>query len=193
VVGDDGRLAQAIVSLVPLEGQDLGGVPPPQVPGAASGPAEERAEEDADTVVVSVADGELSPRVQVVRKDQTIVIDSRDAQVRIQGTTGNWSFGTSARKGRLDLGARFGDLLWNALNRGKRLKIWSSDAGPGAAAWVVLVEAGEHRVTARDGRFRFDGVPGGRYRVDVWHEQGASTQEITVDPSVPAQLELDLR
>src|SRR5688572_17711417 len=38
VVGADGRLGNALVSLVPLQGQDLSRIPPAQVPGPSSGP-----------------------------------------------------------------------------------------------------------------------------------------------------------
>ena len=35
VVGADGRLANAVVTLVPLDRQDLSRIPPPQVPASA--------------------------------------------------------------------------------------------------------------------------------------------------------------
>ena len=193
MIGAGGRLANALVSLVPLQGQDPSRIPPPQVPGPTPGPVASPAEEDAGAAVLTLKDGLLTPRVQVVKEDGKILVHAEDEEPRIQGKAGNWSFSTHSMQQRFELGATFRDHLWGALRRERTLKVWKPH-DPAEVAWVVLVEEGQHRVTPRDGGFRFDGVPPGRYRIDVWHESGrTAAREVTLEPGVPARLEVELR
>ena len=59
---------------------------------------------------------------------------------------------------------------------------------------ALLPRSESFEYAGADGRFRFDGVPPGRYRVDVWHESGRkATREVTLEPGAPARVELELR
>ena len=59
-----------------------------------------------------------------------------------------------------------------------------------ARAWVIVDRAPFSAVTDADGRYAFEGVPPGEWRLTVWHERlGTSVREISVRESGSATLE----
>ena len=65
------------------------------------------------------------------------------------------------------------------------------DLHPWVRAYLAVTPHPFVAVTAADGRFRFDGVPPGRYTMVVWHERfGTKQQRVRVDANVETRVEL---
>ena len=57
-------------------------------------------------------------------------------------------------------------------------------------AWIVVAEHPYVMVTGRDGAFRLEGVPPGRYTIDLWHETlGKQQTEVTVTAGNEAKID----
>ena len=57
-------------------------------------------------------------------------------------------------------------------------------------AWIVVAEHPYVTVTERDGAFRFEGVPPGRYTIDLWHETlGKQQKDVTVTAGSEAKMD----
>ena len=57
-------------------------------------------------------------------------------------------------------------------------------------AWIVVAEHPYVMVTGRDGAFRLEGVPPGRYTIDLWHETlGKQQTEVTVTAGSEAKID----
>lgn len=151
--------------------------------GVARGP-----KNDAPRRVRVLLDGcRLEPRVQRIATGGTAMITSRDAMM--------------TRLQFLDVGA-------NAPTRGTVLLsdagqvVPTSDAArvPGLVQirddlhpWVrAYLAVSSHpfvAVTEADGRFRFDGIPPGRYVLMIWHERfGTRQQRVKVDGNVETRV-----
>lgn len=64
---------------------------------------------------------------------------------------------------------------------------------PEMVAYIAVTPSPWHAVTDRDGRFRIEGVPPGRYRVMAWMIRGAKVQrEIEITAGRTLDLEFDL-
>lgn len=62
---------------------------------------------------------------------------------------------------------------------------------PWTRAWILVFDHPYATVTARDGTFRLDGVPPGRWRILAWHERfGLLEDSIIVAPGQEARVEL---
>jgi high-affinity iron transporter len=129
------------------------------------------------------------PRVQVMRTGESLTIENADA------TLVNFHI-TSARNQTLNMalpgpGSRDVGSAYSAKPGIARVK---DDVHVWPAAFIHVVDGGEHRVTKHDGAFRFDGLPPGRYRLEVWHESGKKdSREVALEPGKPIKLEVELR
>lgn len=67
----------------------------------------------------------------------------------------------------------------------------TDDLHPWVRAWVAVTPHPFVAITGPDGRFRFDGVPPGRYRLVAWHEHlGTRAMAVRVDGGVTARVDL---
>jgi protocatechuate 3,4-dioxygenase beta subunit len=61
-------------------------------------------------------------------------------------------------------------------------------------AWVVVAPHRFYAVTGSDGRFVFDNVAPGQYRLRVWHERlGSASTQVTVADGKPAHATIEMR
>jgi hypothetical protein len=59
---------------------------------------------------------------------------------------------------------------------------------------VVVAAHPYYAVTGADGRFTFDNLPAGTYRLQVWQERlGTTAMEVTVDDRSPARVTVEMR
>lgn len=192
LVGEGGRLANAVVSLRPLEGQDVSKGPPQQTPASRARPGADVGEEGGPEVSgasVTMRGGMFRPRVQVMRAGDTLTIANEDGTLANfhSNAARNHTFNVALpRPGRKQLGPSY--------SANPELLRVKDDVHPWVIAFIHVVDGGEHRVTGSDGAFRFDGLPPGRYRIEVWHESGKKdAREIALAPGKPVRLEVELR
>jgi plastocyanin len=68
------------------------------------------------------------------------------------------------------------------------------DLHPWMEAWVVVAPHRFYAVTGSDGRFVFDNVAPGQYRLRVWHERlGSASTQVTVADGTPAHATIEMR
>ena len=68
------------------------------------------------------------------------------------------------------------------------------DLHPWMQAWVVVAAHPYYAITGADGRFRFDNLPAGTYRLQVWQERlGTMSLEVIVEERSPAQVTVEMR
>ena len=61
-------------------------------------------------------------------------------------------------------------------------------------AWVVVAAHAFYAVTGADGRFAFDNLPPGEYKLQIWHERlGTVPASVTVGEQQPAQLTVEMK
>lgn len=61
-------------------------------------------------------------------------------------------------------------------------------------AWVVVAAHSFYAVTGADGRFAFDKLPPGQYKLQVWHERlGMVPASVTVSDQQAAQLTIEMK
>jgi plastocyanin len=61
-------------------------------------------------------------------------------------------------------------------------------------AWVVVAEHPFYAITGADGRFTFDDLPPGRYRLKVWHERlGTMPASVTIGAQQPADVTVEMK
>lgn len=61
-------------------------------------------------------------------------------------------------------------------------------------AWVVVAAHHWYAITGANGQFSFDGLPTGKYRLNVWHERLGTTQTtVTVGAQQPARVSVELK
>jgi len=62
------------------------------------------------------------------------------------------------------------------------------------SAWVVVAAHPFYAVTGADGRFAFDQLPAGRYKLQIWHERlGTVPASVTVGEGQAAQLTVEMK
>lgn len=65
------------------------------------------------------------------------------------------------------------------------------DIHPWMSAWVGVLEHPFHAVTGPDGNFKIEGLPAGKYTIEVWHEKyKAVSQEVEVKAATTVNFEL---
>lgn len=61
-------------------------------------------------------------------------------------------------------------------------------------AWVVVAAHRFYGVTGADGRFAFDNLPPGQYRLQIWHERlGTVPMSVTVGDQQVAQVTVEMK
>jgi plastocyanin len=61
-------------------------------------------------------------------------------------------------------------------------------------AYLFVADHPYHVVTSVDGKFRIEGVPPGKYQLEVWHEMlGGGEREIAVEAGKTTTLDIELR
>ncbi|RZL89076.1 MAG: TonB-dependent receptor [Variovorax sp.] len=61
-------------------------------------------------------------------------------------------------------------------------------------AWVVVAAHPFYAVTGADGRFAFDNLPPGTYKLQIWHERlGTMPANVTVTDAQPAQVRVEMK
>jgi plastocyanin len=61
-------------------------------------------------------------------------------------------------------------------------------------AWVVVAPHPYHAVTKADGRFTFDDLPAGSYRLRVWHERlGTLERDVQVPEKADAAMKVEMK
>jgi high-affinity iron transporter len=71
--------------------------------------------------------------------------------------------------------------------------VYSQRSGlhPDVRGFVVVLDTPYYAVSDETGHFEVRGVPAGKYRLEVWHEEMAGlAREVTVEPDEPLKLEL---
>jgi hypothetical protein len=65
------------------------------------------------------------------------------------------------------------------------------DIHPWMSAWVGVLEHPFHAVTGPDGNFKIEGLPAGKYTIEVWHEKyKVVSQEVEVKAATIVNFEL---
>src|SRR5256885_151149 len=65
---------------------------------------------------------------------------------------------------------------------------WKCDVHPWMRGYTGVSKSGLQAI-AKDGTFKIDNVPPGKYTIEAWHEKyGAKTQEVTVEAGKPAKV-----
>ena len=65
---------------------------------------------------------------------------------------------------------------------------WKCDVHPWMRGYIGISKSGLQDV-AKDGTFKIENVPPGKYTVEAWHEKyGTKTQEVTVEAGKPAKV-----
>jgi len=67
------------------------------------------------------------------------------------------------------------------------------DLHPWMQAWVVVAAHPYYAITGADGRFVFDNLPAGSYRLQLWQERlGTTSTQVTVDDRTPARVTVEM-
>jgi plastocyanin len=65
------------------------------------------------------------------------------------------------------------------------------DIHPWMSAWIGVLDHPFHAVTGPDGNFKIEGLPAGKYTIEVWHEKyKAVSQEVEVKAATTVNFEL---
>lgn len=153
--------------------------------GVATGPRD-----DAPRRLGVMLDGcRLDPRVQRVAAGGTVMITSRDAMMtRLQFLDVG---GLSASRGTVLLNDAGQVVPTSDAAKVPGLVQIRDDLHPWVRAYLAVTPHPFVAVTGADGRFRFDGVPPGRYMLVVWHERfGTKQQRVRVDAHVETRVDL---
>ncbi len=80
-----------------------------------------------------------------------------------------------------------------AFDRAERIRV-GCDVHKWMAGWIVVAKHPYYAVTGKDGAFRLENVPPGRYALQVWHEKlGKQERDVTVSPGADAEVEFVLK
>ena len=153
--------------------------------GVATGPRD-----DAPRRVRVMLDGcRLDPRVQRVAAGGTVMITSRDAMMtRLQFIDVG---GVSASRGTVLFNDAGQVVPTSDAAKVPGLVQIRDDLHPWVRAYLAVTPHPFVAVTGADGRFRFDGVPPGRYMLVVWHERfGTKQQRVRVDAHIETRVDL---
>jgi len=131
----------------------------------------------------------LAPRVQRAARGSTIMISGRDAMLsRLQFTAA----GESASRTTVLLSDAGQMVPTGDATGAPGLVQVTDDMHPWVRAWIVVGPHPFVAITEADGRFRFDGVPPGRYTLVTWHERfGIKTSTVRVDGAVQTRVAVE--
>src|SRR5688572_17233180 len=126
----------------------------------------------AEPVTISATDYQFSPRVYVLRPEQTLILknagfDRFNFEVRTQ------------RSSEMNVGILRGaqrETTFKVPEIGIKV---SHICCPWQIAWVHVIDHPFFALTGEDGKFEIKGLPAGEYEVEAWHEK-FGTQSATV-------------
>ncbi|MBI5767992.1 MAG: hypothetical protein HZA93_09360 [Verrucomicrobia bacterium] len=155
-------VADAVVSLVPLDAPATG-LTPPAAPVVV---AQDGQEFDPYVTAVVVGTRVNFPNRDKIRHQVYSLSKTKPFEIPLYGPGTEQSV-TFDKAGVVALGCNIHD--------------WMS-------AYIVVLATPHYRKTPADGLARIDGPPPGRYRLDVWHPRLAAetTREVTIAPGDPS-------
>jgi len=130
----------------------------------------------------------LAPRLMLLGVGGTLLVRSGDAMLsRLQFTRA----GTRAHVATVSFSDAGQIVPVSEPGAAPGVLAVTDDLHPWVRAWVVVTPHPFVAITGPDGRFRFDGVPAGRYRLVAWHEHlGTRAMAVRVDAGVIARVDL---
>ena len=169
VVGPNGGLADAVVSVEGLEGKSTG----------ASAPAAELDQKGCEYV----------PQILAVQTGQKIVIKNSDPVLHnvhdLPTVAGNKEQNMAQMPNGPELTFTF--------SKPEEFLKFKCDVHPWMFAWVSVFDNPYFALSGKDGSFKIDNVPAGKYKVKVAHRKaGTTTQEVEVKEGAPAKVDFTL-
>lgn len=130
----------------------------------------------------------LAPRLLLLGQGGTLIVHGRDAMLsRLQFTRA----GSRASVATVLLSDAGQVVPVSELGRAPGLIAVHDDRHPWVRGWIAVTPHPYVAITRADGRFRFDGVPPGRYRLIVWHERlGTRATPVRIESAITARVEL---
>ena len=169
-LGSDGELAEAVVA---LQGEALTDWP------AADQPK---------TVTIDQADFRFVPESVAIRAGDRVRFTNSDAQVHnVSSNHRRYGFSNNMEPGQ-EFAERFARPV--ALSQPVVLGCLYHDS---MRAWIYVLAHPFFQMTADDGKFQFDGLPPGKYRLLMRHPAGDLKANLPVEIKAGKTLRLDIR
>ena len=170
VVGENGGLADVVVSLQGISGKSTGASAPP--------------------VVLDQKGCEYIPSILAVQTDQKITVKNSDPVLHNVHTAPAEGSGNKERnEAQLPKAA---DLTFSFSKPEDFLK-FKCDVHQWMFAWVSVFDHPYFAVSVKDGTFKIANVPPGKYKIQAAHRKaGAVTQEVEVKEGEPAKVDFAL-
>ena len=152
-------VSPAVAYLVPAKGHEPG--------GAAAKPG------GTEVALVNQRGLQFTPRVQAITLGQTVQFTNQDGETHnVHAVSSGFALNRSmAPGGRQDFTPERPGVM-----------ILACDVHTHMRGYVVVSPTPWVQVCSREGRFRLEGVPDGRYKLNVWHEMGEPLRkEIVVE------------
>lgn len=130
----------------------------------------------------------LTPRLLLLAHGGTLIVHGRDAMLsRLQFTRA----GSRASIATVLLSDAGQVVPVSEPGRAPGLVAVHDDRHPWVRGWIAVTPHPYVAVTTADGRFRFAGVPAGRYRLVVWHEHlGTRATSIRIESGIITKVDL---
>ncbi|MCX6930408.1 MAG: carboxypeptidase regulatory-like domain-containing protein [Verrucomicrobia bacterium] len=170
VVGDNGAIADVVVSVQGISGKSS---------GASAAP-----------VVLDQKGCEYIPSILAVQTDQKIVVKNSDPVLHNVHTmpaegSGNKDKNEAQLPGAADLTFSF--------PKAENFLKFKCDVHQWMFAWVSVFDHPYFAVSAKDGTFKIANVPPGKYKIQAAHRKaGVVTQEVEVKDGAPTKLDFAL-
>jgi len=170
VVGDQGGLADVVVSLEGISGKSTGASAPP--------------------VVLDQKGCEYIPSILAVQTDQKIIVKNSDPVLHnVHDIPGAGSKNKERNEAQLPNSA---DLTFSFSHPEDFLK-FKCDVHLWMFAWVSIFDHPYFAVSGKDGSFKIANVPPGKYKLRAAHRKaGTVTQDIEVKEGEPTKVEFTL-
>jgi hypothetical protein len=170
VVGDNGALADVVVSLQGISGKSAGASAPP--------------------VTLDQKGCEYIPSILAVQTDQKIIIKNSDPVLHnVHDVPAADSGNKEKNEAQLPGGA---DLTFSFPKPEMFLK-FKCDVHQWMFAWVSVFDHPYFALSAKDGTFKIANVPPGKYKIQAAHRKaGTVSQEIEVKEGEPAKADFAL-
>lgn len=170
VVGDNGKLADVIVSVEGISGKSTGASAPP--------------------VVLDQKGCEYVPSIFAVQTGQKIIVKNSDPVLHNVHASPTEASGNKERnEPQLPNGP---DLTFSFAKPESFLK-FKCDVHQWMFAWVSVFDHPYFAVSAKDGTFKIANVPPGKYKIQAAHRKaGTVTQDVEVKEGEPAKVDFTL-